>query len=393
MKAFETAIRKALQKVDYANPKLRERIYQSARDALNNSQAKQGVWGSDTASTQTRRLEELIESIEVEYRQEELPPRTPKPERRKPEPAPEPKQSPPPIRADPPPMREEPQSSERLQSENVRWTEAAPTPVEADLRAERITSPEPRPKAKKKAGGRGTSGKKADPDLLGADKAKGGRKKKEKKRRRPVFSLILVGSLVIAFVGIGILWAVFNGLFLSPEQRDTSVPNPPAAVDGGDFAGNPAAEGSFSGDWLEIFTPDDISRVARRGGAKAALIESSGRPALQIVSPDPGAESEVLFELSPDVLQSLAGRKSLVAMTLRASSDTPTQIYVKCMLPAEDNCGRHRFDVNYEIGDVVFSLDLTGRFAGGEPGYLALNSDVTGTGHGVDVYAIRIRPQ
>ena len=71
MKAFETAIRKALQKVDNADPKLRERIYKSARDALANSQAKQGVWGTETATAQDRKLDELIESIDVEYRLED----------------------------------------------------------------------------------------------------------------------------------------------------------------------------------------------------------------------------------------------------------------------------------------------------------------------------------
>ncbi|MEX3006826.1 hypothetical protein [Hoeflea sp. TYP-13] len=397
MKAFETAIRKALQKIDDANPKLRERIYQSARDALTNSQAKQGVWGSDTASAQNRQLEELIKDIEVEYRELAQVRKQLRPAPQDPDPAAEPEPAPPPGRVEP-----EEQPAPRPQSERVQWTDPdpdpeagpAPAPAAGDLRAERVAPAEARPEAGRRGFlRRGQKKKKVDPALLGEEVRKGKRAKREKKRRRPVFSLILVFSLAIAFIGIGVLWAVYSGIFLSSEQRDTSIPNPPATVDGGDFAGNPVADGAFSGDWINVFTPDDLSRVARRGGAKAALVDSNGRPALQVVSPDPGSESEVLFELAPAVLRELAGRKSLVAMTLRASTDTPTQIYVKCMLPAQENCGRHRFDVTYEIGDVVFSLDLSGTAANGEAGYIALNSDVTGTGHGVDVYAIRVRAQ
>lgn len=399
VKAFETAIRKALQKVDNADPKLRERIYQSARDALTNSQAKQGVWGTDTATAQNRRLEELIESIDVEYRMSDQPgprpdpePRAPTPEPRAPAAESEARRPRKVQRTEPPPMRTEPEVQRQPRSEKVQWTEPAPVSMEEVPQTGHI-EPERREAPTGKKTGKRRRQRKADPDLLGADGGASAKGKSRKKRRRPVFSIMLVISLVIAFVGIGVLWIVFTGLFQSSEQRDTSVPNPPATVDGGDFAGNPLSDGSFSGDWIEVFAPSDVSRVARRGNAKAALVESGGRQALQIVSPDAGADSEVLFELSPNILADLAGRQSLVAVTLRASADTPTQIYIKCMLPAGESCGRHRFDVNYESSDVVFSLNLPGRAADGNPGYLALNSDVAGTGHGVDVFAIRIRPQ
>ena len=391
MKAFETAIRKALQKVDNADPKLRERIYKSARDALANSQAKQGVWGTETATAQDRKLEELIESIDIEYRLEDGTRQRPPSEPPVAAPVPEPRRPRQAQRREPPPMRAEPEDAPQAQPEKVRWTEPVPEPDGSNLRAERI-EPEQRQAPADARGGKRRRKRKADPDLLGADAGRG-KSKGKGKRRRPVFSIILVVSLVIAFVGMGVLWVVFNGLLQSPDQRDTRIPNPPATVDGGDFAGNPLSDGSFSGDWIEVFTPDDVSRVARRGGAKAALVDSAGRQALQIVSPDPGADAEVLFEIGQNILAELAGRQSLVAVSLRASSDTPTQIYVKCMLPAGESCGRHRFNVNYEIGDVVFSLDLPANAANGNPAYLAINSDVTGAGHGVDIFAIRIRPQ
>jgi hypothetical protein len=376
VKAFEAAIRKALQKIDSTDPTVRARIYESAREALSGSQAKQGVSVAD-ATVQKRRLDELIEDIDREFRQ------AGRPEAAETVSAPEPpdgrgRQA---ARQDPPPMLDA--GADRSSGLRQSAASSASQPA-GELRAERVaqSARAERPRRRQKD---------ADSDLLGAKTGSGG--KKARRRRRPVYSLILVTALAIAFVGIGVLWVVFNDLFLSPEQRDTSIPNPPATVVGGDFAGGLATDGSSSGDWIDVFLPDDQSGVAGQDGARAALVEISGQQALQIVSQDPGADGEFLFELDPAVLRDLAGGKSLVAVTLRASSDTPTQIYIRCMLPEGENCGRHRFDVTYEIGDVVFSLDLTGKPAAGGPGYLALNSDVTGSGHGVDVFAIRVRPQ
>ena len=67
-------------------------------------------------------------------------------------------------------------------------------------------------------------------------------------------------------------------------------------------------------------------------------------------------------------------------------------MYVRCTLPGDEDCGRHRFNVNFEVSDVVFSLDLTGKTLASGSGFLAINSDISGNGQGVDVFAIRARP-
>ncbi|MDA4848009.1 hypothetical protein [Hoeflea poritis] len=409
MKAFETAIRKALQKIDGTNAKLRERVYQSARDALTNSQAKQGIWGSDAAAAQNRRLQDLIAEIEAEYIAPLEPEPQPRPVRRAPKPEiqdiepeapplPEPPPPPPPrptARQQPQRPPAKPAAQKRPPKERIRWSEPEPE-IGGNLDVESVGPVDPPPPGKnKRRKKKRADASLPDMDLLGESIGAAQRpgKQKRQKRRRPVFSLILVSALVISFLGIGILWAVYSGIFLSEEQRDTSVPNPPAKIEGGDFAGNPPADGTFSGDWIEVFTPDNISGVSGRGAATAVVVESNGAQALQSVSADPGVAGEILFELSPAVLRNLAGQKSLVAITLRSSTEEPTQIYVKCELAGDGSCGRHRFDVNYETGDIVFSIDLTGRAADGASGFLALNSDVTGKGLGVDIYAIRMRPQ
>lgn|GEM_PF-737994 len=213
----------------------------------------------------------------------------------------------------------------------------------------------------------------------------------KKGRRRPVFSLILVAALAVAFVGIGAVWVMVSGILQTPEQRDTSVPNPPATVQSEDFAGRPSIDGAFSGDWIDVFVPDDLSRVTGGSGALVDLVESGRGDALRITSTDGGQDGEVLFELEPALLRGLDGRPFLVALTARTAGEAPTQIYVRCQLPGGNDCGRYRFDVAYAEGDIVFRIDPVGD--AGQSGFLAVNSDVTGSGGGIDLYGIRIRPQ
>lgn len=219
-----------------------------------------------------------------------------------------------------------------------------------------------------------------------------GQRPAKKKRRFPIFSLILVCALAVAFLGIGVVWVVVGGVLESPAQRDTSVPNPPATIDSEDFAGLPSPDGAFSGDWIEVFAPQDLSRVTGRGAAQVQLVETDNRQALRVVSTSAETDGEALFELGPGVLQSLGGGQAMVAMTLRSATETPTQIYVRCELPGNGDCGRRRFDVTYEAGDIIFSLDLSAG-GGSQPAILAINSDVAGAGNGVDIYSIRIRRQ
>jgi hypothetical protein len=89
----------------------------------------------------------------------------------------------------------------------------------------------------------------------------------------------------------------------------------------------------------------------------------------------------------------MANRESLIALTLRSSSEEPTQIYVRCNLPGLGDCGRRRFDVSYEVQDVIFSVNLSGKTFNGGEGQLLINSDVSGDERGIDLFSIRIRPE
>ncbi|OCW56444.1 hypothetical protein [Hoeflea olei] len=227
-----------------------------------------------------------------------------------------------------------------------------------------------------------------------AKAAKAGRGR-DRKKPRGVFAGLFSTAVMVSFLGMGIWWAVDSGLFMTAAERDTSVPNPPPSFSRDDFAGGPRQlnPGSgFSGDWSNVFTPGRDGTPQPRSSAEASLVDQPEGTALRIVSRNGGADGEVLVPLGADVMQALAGRKSMLALTVRSASPDTTQIYVKCQFSVLGECGRHRFDVSYDTTDVLFTLDYDRALAPNEGGNLIINSDISGGGKGIDLLAVRIRP-
>ncbi|PLU73925.1 biotin transporter BioY, partial [Sinorhizobium medicae] len=66
MSGLETAIRNALERSDRSSAEVRARIYQSARQALENGLQKQQIEDPEVISVQRHRLEAVIRAIEME---------------------------------------------------------------------------------------------------------------------------------------------------------------------------------------------------------------------------------------------------------------------------------------------------------------------------------------
>ncbi|MQW95096.1 biotin transporter BioY, partial [Sinorhizobium fredii] len=68
MSGLETAIRNALERSERSNAEVRARIYQSARQALENGLKKQEIEDPEIIAKQRHRLEAVIHAIETEER-------------------------------------------------------------------------------------------------------------------------------------------------------------------------------------------------------------------------------------------------------------------------------------------------------------------------------------
>ncbi|KAA0699401.1 hypothetical protein DTW90_08370 [Neorhizobium sp. P12A] len=410
MSGLETAIRNALQRSDRANPEIRARIYQSARQALEAGLRKQDITDTDIISGQRQRLEATIRSIEGEERMRlqasvvppdagalRPPTRPAAPPQPQPQPQPQPREVQPPSRSEP-------------------VVEAGPA-VQGETRrepafAEHETSDADLDDVRAGPGDHlGVEAPEGEPDAMpAAARSMNFKPERAVVRRKPrkFFSRLLVFCIVVAALGMGAWWVKTSGVLMTAAQRDTSVRNPPAHVEAEDYDGNDDSDSSpgtgnsglatidpqdtFSNEWIEIFKPTDAQKVAAGGQSKAENVSENEGPAVRITSSASGADGDAVIEVPANVVQQMAGKASTIALTLQATSDTPSQITVECDFQSLGGCGRHRFDVTRLKSDALFQVRLSQASASASAGKLIINSNVDGKGSGVNVYAIRVLP-
>jgi hypothetical protein len=395
---LETAIRNALDRSERANPEVRARIYQSARQALEAGLRKQDVTDVETISSQRQRLEATIRAVEGEERarlqaRSVVPPdaETLRPPARPPAP-----QAPQAAAPRPDPVMSVRGETRDLPSSPSHPAQDGPEIDFGDMRADApdhlVAEPERPSVAAVPAAARSMDFK--------PERAAGRRKP------RKFFSRLLIFCILLAFVGVGAWWVKSSGLLLTAAQRDTSVRNPPAHVDAEDYDGNDdddSAPGNtglatidpqdgFSKEWVDLLKPTDIAKVTGGAQAKAESVAENDGPAIRVTSQTSGADGNAAIEIPANVLQQMAGKASTIALTLQATSQTPTQITVECDFQSLGSCGRHRFDVTRERSDALFQIKIDKSQTTAGSGKLIINSDVDGKAQGVNIYAIRILP-
>lgn len=377
MSGLETAIRQALERSERANSETRARIYQSARNALEAGLKKQDVHDPDVIAQQRHRLEGVIHAIELEERAS--------------------------LKAAvsvPPPVRVEtsnaPTPSAELDHDihmpSGRNADAADSPVVdgglSGLRPERRDGP----RVAEAAPVQPVAGKRGK-----AAKAEATAAKPRRRKRGSFLSFVMVITTLVAAVVMGAWWVETSGLLKTAAERDTSVANPPSTVQSEDFDGAAGLktlgpQSGFSGDWVDVFTPADASNVKAGSRAAADPVSDERGQRLRITSATPDADGNVSIEIPASVLEQISGKTSTVALSVQSDTGKQTQFSVECDFSSLGDCGRHRFTVNEEKNDMLFKVTFDRSLAPSSPGHILINSDVTGAGNSLSVYAVRILP-
>lgn len=440
MSGLEQAIRNALERAERADPDIRARIYQSARNALDAGLRKQEISDVSVIERQRQRLEVTIREIEDEEMarlrsiaqfervalgrepEEELAPEPePQPEviadapfGRRSEPtfatAPEPAAEP--LDAE---FEDEPAPVESVRTPEAAWNNSGASRVEPaveirpDARADnRNANPAPSDQATDDdylAGltatreARTTQATQPEPaqwDDAAAEAVAPTRK------RRGGFGSFLVSAFVYLFlfgiIGGGVWWVYATGMVDA------------ALKGGGDFqlvpdalrpdSKEPAREESrldtlrgFSGDWIDIFKPG-ADTAAATPRAKASIDENRDSDGLAtvITSNAPDQDGDVLVEVPASLLADLAGKTSTIAVTVKSNTDKPAQIYVQCEFKTLGDCGRHRYTVTNERADELIQVKFDGKMSPSTSGHIVINSDLTGEGSSIRLYGIRVLP-
>ncbi len=390
MSGLETAIRNALERSDRTNAETRARIYQSARQALEAGLQKQGIEDQNVVAQQRHRLEAVIHAIETEERAA-----------LKARPAPAPSVS---LDDAVAPRagaaaRSEPQPSAPADGRREpAFSGQTPRDGQSDgglggLRADRdgpvvSTAAAGEVAARQASEGRGAIA----PDVRAAD----GRKRRRK--RGSLLSLTMVVATLLAAVVAAVWWVETNNLLQSPAARDTNVANPPATVASQDFDGAAGlqtlgAQEGFTGDWVEVYTPGKTEAAVTPGPqATAEPVNDDGGQRILLTSGDADADGDVTIEIPAEILAELSGKTSTLALTVQATPGKSTEFAVECNFSSLGECGRHRFTLHDERVDMLFKVTFDRSLAPSAAGQIVINSDISGGGKGLNLYAIRVLP-
>lgn len=214
------------------------------------------------------------------------------------------------------------------------------------------------------------------------------------RRRGRLFVMLFLVATLFAAGAMGLWWAMDSGLFLSAEERDTSVPNPPLTLEDEEFQpdGPPPLSDQQAADgrgdnWTIVFTPADPTRVITPPGGAAEVIEIEGGTALRVRSAS--AEEPIRFEVGEGILQGIAGRRAVFNIRARTDSGKETQILVTCDFGPLGDCGRNRLFVSSENRDFAIGRDMPDARPTGA-GSIAIVSDIASGGLSVDIIEIRV---
>ncbi|MGF6155228.1 hypothetical protein M2267_000456 [Ensifer sp. KUDG1] len=411
MSGLETAIRNALERSDRSNAETRARIYQSARQALETGLQKQGIEDGNVIAQQRHRLEAVIHAIETEERAA-LRTRQPAPPvvslddaaraRGAAQPRVEPQvRSQPPAQAQPQPQTQTPPQNQPQAPATGRrepgFAADAPRQAASDgglgglggLRADRDG-----PVVSTRAAAESTADAGEAAGL--APTVRGDTRKRRRKRSR-FLSFTMVVLTLAAAVGAAAWWVQTNDLLKSAAERDTNVANPPASVASENFDGAAGlqtlgAQQGFTGDWVEVFKPTETGAIAPGAQAKIEPVDDEGGRRVLLTSQVADAAGDITIEIPAAVLAELSGKTSTLALTVQAEPGKTTEFAVECNFSSLGECGRYRFTVHDERIDMLFKVTFDRSLAPSSPGQIVINSDITGEGNSLNLYAIRVLP-
>lgn len=331
MDPIEKAIRNALEKGDPLNPEFRQRVYHSAEQALAKSLALHQAMDPAERHARINRLRRIAAGIEDEFR-----------------PAVE-------------PDRPAPSPAVRQQAQDAYVSPSVAPRPEADRM---VLSNRP---AKKAAPSRAS--------------------------RRPgalvgIFVFVTFFALVIMFG-----WVVWSSGVLDVFRDGGTIGgSASSSASTGDKAPD-LGSGNPDDGWVSVFTPADAGALDTSSGVSAEL-NGSGNEAFVLLKPGSKSsqEAKVSIEFGKGLLETFRGKRILINVEARATTDEDIQMSVGCDLAGAGACQRTRFGLENQVTDNLLSVVVSDT-APEASGSIFIVPDIDGKGRAVELYAIRVRAE
>lgn len=432
MADFDALIKQALKTQNSADSLVREKVYQSSRNALMRMLEKAGSQDTDAGKSHFAALENSISRIEAEFTPKIVEPAPPEPTQPKsvgpefvqpapsllagqndvgstfqnnpaipqsgvlgnanagldkPTPAPYLQKEAPQVSAalNPTPQVEAPNvqpvkvQQEPVFSRSEFVPEAAPEFVQVQATDQQADVHHVEPNFQQEVGYHQDDFAAADPEPI-----------LNYKRKSPILRRLSTLLIILIVLGV-IFWLVFA--FIANLSKSTNVAEQQKIQE--------QQQNDKSSIYLNILTPNDPSALVTSGRGSAEVVTELNRQYLRIKSirntPNSTSSADpILLELQPGVLQKIAGKAVTVEIRTKSGSAEDGLFSIQCLVAGESVCDRKRFPVGQQPENVIFALKLANEAANGDT-FLAINTDVksavnsNGEGNPIDILYVRIR--
>lgn len=349
MDAIEESVRRALEGGDPSDQTFRRSIYAASARALERLIASRGQTG-DVADAERMRVGDILERVEAEYSAyyggDGLGAQSP--------------------------------SATDAFAEPHTVPDAASTPAaEASVPA---SSSEPAAAERRPASFAPPAETRADPDE--AEVWKPGAQTRSAPRRRPgrtvvtalVVLVVLAALLVLAVRSLGPAGAPEPQAAAEGEAQTAASTSPPGP------AGAPS--------WINVFSGASLEQVSTPEGGRVTSVDEAGRSAIRVSGPD-GGEGEILINLGPGLVGSIAGSQVRVELVAGSPDGELREFSVRCLFAQDSVCARQRFATSMREEAFVFDVPIPS--SAGNPANLAIGPGLSADGRDVDVYSVRMR--
>lgn len=399
MADFEGLIRQALARQNADDPAVREKIYQSSRNALARMIAAGKAQSPEAINRQREALENSIHRIEAGY-VAQSPPEDREPViAAPPEAHREPDWTPPPappraapaideVRGGQPqagagydtPRAETPRaaSSGPAAGQGAGWPDVRSVPVPEGVR-------DPYPDYRDHDDVQELS--------LDADDVPAHARPQRSSRR---------GFTIAAFILVLLVVGALAYFLFQIVSGDSGQQNP--AADPATGVQQPASQGQTTSpaDYITVLSPVDTGSLVTAGRGRAEIINQANTDFVRLVSLRSDSAlgetaNPILLQIEPGVLRQIAGKRVTVEIQAKSGDSGPANFAVGCEINGEDVCGRRRFRIGLQPEATIFPMSVGSNLPSDAKAYLTISTDVTNTalqsgeGSAVDILYARLR--
>jgi len=140
--------------------------------------------------------------------------------------------------------------------------------------------------------------------------------------------------------------------------------------------------------WIRIFDPDDMTILSTSGRAQIELRDDDGEGRfVRIQTHD--TQDAAMIEIGEGVMARLAGKMATFDIVVRSASANIAQMSLACDFGMDMNCGRRHFEILPIRENMLFRVDIPENAA--SAGKILIRHDSIDSDSGIDIFDMRVR--